>query len=50
MSGGDVPSDFLDLLQCLREEGCDFVIVGAHALAAVLAEQRDHHDVSDKPL
>jgi hypothetical protein len=30
----DLPADFVDLVQCLREEQCDFVIVGAHALAA----------------
>lgn len=30
----DVPEDFVDLVQSLREEECDFVIVGAHALAA----------------
>ena len=29
-----VPEDFVDLLECLRVEGCAFVIVGAHALAA----------------
>jgi hypothetical protein len=29
-----VPSDFIDLVQCLREEQCDYVIVGAHAIAA----------------
>jgi hypothetical protein len=28
------PEDFVDLLECLRVEGCDFVVVGAHALAA----------------
>ncbi len=27
------PEDFVDLLACMRQEGCDFVIVGAHALA-----------------
>lgn len=26
--------DFVDLVQCLKEAGCDFLIVGAHALAA----------------
>lgn len=30
----DVPADFVDLVQCFTEEQCDFVIVGAHALAA----------------
>jgi hypothetical protein len=30
----EIASDFVDLLSCLREEECDFVIVGAHALAA----------------
>ena len=28
------PEDFVDVLECLRIEGCDFVVVGAHALAA----------------
>lgn len=26
--------DFVDLVSCLNAEGCDFVVVGAHALAA----------------
>lgn len=30
----DVPEDWVDLVQCLSDEQCDFVIVGAHALAA----------------
>lgn len=30
----EVPSDFVDLVECLREEECEFVIVGAHAVAA----------------
>ena len=30
----EVPPDFVDLVQCLREEQCAFLIVGAHALAA----------------
>lgn len=30
----DVPSDFVDFVRCLHEEDCDFLIVGAHALAA----------------
>ncbi len=30
----DVPGDFVDLVECLRLEQCDFLIVGAHALAA----------------
>ena len=30
----DVPADFVDLVECLRLEQCDFVIVGAHAVAA----------------
>ncbi len=34
MTAPDVPADFVDLVQCLREESCDFVIVGAHAVAA----------------
>lgn len=29
----EVSSDFVDFVQCLREEQCDFVIVGAHAVA-----------------
>jgi Nucleotidyl transferase of unknown function (DUF2204) len=28
------PDDFVDILSALREEGCDFIVVGAHALAA----------------
>lgn len=28
------PDDFVDIVACLRVEGCDFLIVGAHALAA----------------
>jgi hypothetical protein len=30
----EVPGDFIDLVTCLRLEDCDFLIVGAHALAA----------------
>lgn len=30
----EAPEDFIDLVRCLREEQCDFVVVGAHALAA----------------
>lgn len=30
----EVPADFVDWLACLREEACDFLVVGAHALAA----------------
>lgn len=30
----DLPDDFIDFVRCLREEQCDFVIVGAHAIAA----------------
>jgi len=30
----ELPEDFIDFVRCLREEGCDFVIVGAHAIAA----------------
>jgi hypothetical protein len=30
----DLPEDFVDLVRCMREEQCDFVIVGAHAIAA----------------
>lgn len=26
--------DFVDLVECLQAEGCDFLIVGAHAMAA----------------
>jgi hypothetical protein len=29
-----VPDDFIDFVACLRAEGCAFLIVGAHALAA----------------
>lgn len=29
----ETPEDFVDLVRCLNAEGCDFVIVGAHALA-----------------
>lgn len=29
-----IPDDFVDLVACLRAEGCDFLVVGAHALAA----------------
>jgi hypothetical protein len=29
-----IPDDFVDFVRCLREEQCDFVVVGAHALAA----------------
>ena len=31
---GEVPEDFVDVVACLRAEECDFLIVGAHALAA----------------
>ena len=34
MSVPDLPEDFLDLLGCLEGEQCDYVVVGAHALAA----------------
>jgi hypothetical protein len=30
----EVPPDFVDLVACLHEEQCEFVIVGAHAIAA----------------
>lgn len=30
----DLPEDFVDFVRCLSEEQCDFVIVGAHAIAA----------------
>lgn len=30
----DVSQDFVDLIACLHQEGCDFIVVGAHALAA----------------
>ncbi len=33
MNGG-VPEDFVDFVSCMRHESCDFLIVGAHALAA----------------
>lgn len=29
-----LPEDFVDVVACLRAEECDFLIVGAHALAA----------------
>jgi hypothetical protein len=29
----ETPDDFVDILRCLNEEACDFLIVGAHALA-----------------
>lgn len=28
------PEDFIDVVRCLDAENCDFVVVGAHALAA----------------
>ncbi len=28
------PEDFVDLVHCLQAEGCEFLIIGAHALAA----------------
>lgn len=31
---GEVPEDFVDLVASLRLEECDFLVVGAHALAA----------------
>lgn len=34
MTRPDVHEEFEELLSCLREEACDFVVVGAHALAA----------------
>lgn len=30
----DFPKDFSDFLACLVEEGVEFMIVGAHAMAA----------------
>jgi len=30
----EAPVDFVDMVECMRLEACDFVIVGAHALAA----------------
>jgi hypothetical protein len=30
----EVPEDFVDFVACFREEGCEFVVVGAHAVAA----------------
>ncbi|MBN8615664.1 MAG: hypothetical protein J0L92_34030 [Deltaproteobacteria bacterium] len=38
MSRPDLHDEFVDLLECLRAEGCEFVVVGAHADAAVLEE------------
>jgi len=29
-----IPEDFIDFVRCLREERCEFLIVGAHAIAA----------------
>jgi len=29
----EIPEDFLDIVRCLREEACEFAIVGAFALA-----------------
>lgn len=34
MTSPDVHDEFVDLVACLREEGCEYVVVGAHALAA----------------
>lgn len=34
MVAEDAPADFVDMITCLREEACDFVVVGAHAIAA----------------
>lgn len=34
MTRPDVHEEFEELLGCLREEGCEFLVVGAHALAA----------------
>jgi hypothetical protein len=30
----EAPQDFVDLISCLHQESCDFLVVGAHALAA----------------
>lgn len=30
----EAPDDFVDLIRCLRAEQCDFIVVGAYALAA----------------
>jgi hypothetical protein len=30
----DLPEDFVDFARCLREENVDFIVVGAHAIAA----------------
>lgn len=30
----ELPEDFVDLVACLRAEGCELIVVGAHALAA----------------
>jgi hypothetical protein len=30
----ETPEDFIDLVACMKAEDCDFVVVGAHALAA----------------
>ncbi len=29
-----IPDDFVDFISCLHEEACEFIVVGAHALAA----------------
>ncbi len=34
MARADLNEDFVDLLTALRDEGVEFVVVGAHALAA----------------
>lgn len=34
MSAPVAHEDFVDLVACLNAEGCDFLVVGAHALAA----------------
>src|SRR5262245_38326306 len=30
----DAPEDFVDIVACLKAEECEFIVVGAHALAA----------------
>lgn len=34
MTAADAPEDFVDFIACLEAERCDFLVIGAHALAA----------------
>lgn len=50
MSVPELNDDFRDLLQCLRDAGVEFVVVGAHALAAHgLPRATGHLDVLIRP-